>query len=495
MSQSHLLERSTPEAEGIRPDAIDDLVQALDRRRLGVHSLMILRHGRVVAERWWSPYEAGRPHMMFSVSKSFTAMAVGMAQAEDRLSIDEPLLGCFPSYASPAARRNMAGVTVRHLLTMATGHETDTIAVMRALPEEDWVRLFMEVPRVFAPGSHFLYNSGASFVLSALVAARTGHQLLDYLAPRLFEPLGMAPPYWEATERGINLGATGLLLRTEELACFGQLCLQRGRWRDRQLVPSQWVDEATGPRIPTGTEPEDDWAQGYGYQFWRSRHGSYRADGAFGQFALVLADLDVVVAITAGSTDTHQVLGTVWSYLLPGVGHDAPSGAPAERRAPTGADLHGSPPQVRSDALSLPVPEFLSPDPPTAALVQGRCMRLPANSLGVDAVTLRFDDDAIILETHDAAGRSESLPAGRRTWAPGSSEIWPHEALDAVVTASRGGWVDEHTLEVHCQCVETPFRRVWRFCFADGAAPEVRVGLDMGFWAERNEVLAGSWGA
>ena len=281
------LPRSTPEAQGIDSGAISALVDALEQQGVGPHSLMILRHGTVVAEGWWAPYEAARPHIMFSVSKSFTATAVGIAQDEGRLSVDEPVLAFFPSYATDQVRANVAGLKLRHVLAMATGHAVDTMTVMRALPDEDWVKLFLKVPIAYPPGTHFLYNSGASFVLAAAVTARTGQPVVDYLGPRLFEPLGIQPPAWETNRRGINLGASGLRLRTEDMARFGQLYLQRGRWEGRQLVSEAWVDEATRSHVANFSDAPD-WRAGYGFQLWRSQHDSYRADGAYGQFVLVL---------------------------------------------------------------------------------------------------------------------------------------------------------------------------------------------------------------
>jgi CubicO group peptidase (beta-lactamase class C family) len=483
MPMNQSLPRSTPEAEGVESVAITELVDALEDGGFGPHSLMVLRHGQVVAEGCWTPYERSRPHIMFSVSKSFTATAIGIAQDEGRLSVDEPILNFFPSYATPSVRANMEGVKLRHLLSMATGHATDTMVIMRAQPDEDWVKVFFEVPIEYPPGTHFLYNSGASFVLSAVVASRTGQHVVDYLRPRLFEPLGIATPPWETNARGINLGASGLRLLTEDVAKFGQLYLQRGRWDGRQLLSEAWIDEASRSHVANGPATPD-WSQGYGFQLWRSRHDSYRADGAYGQFSLILPNQDLVVAITSGSENSREVVPAVWDTLLPAI-HDAPlsanpvaAGALADRLA----------------HLEVPVPDYLPSDPPLAAAIAGRRISVGFNRLGVVALEVTADDKTITLQTYDGDDYSETVVAGRDDWLPGSTRRWPYEEMETANVAARGGWIDEWTLQFDWQCVDTPFRRVWELHLDDASHATLTVGLDLGFWEDDTVTLPASIG-
>ena len=167
------------------------------------------------------------------------------------------------------------------------------------------------------PGTHFLYNTPATYMLSAIVQKVTGITVLDYLRPRLFEPLGIENPQWDTSPQGISLGGYGLSVRTEDIARFGQLYLQKGVWMGKRLVPSAWIDAATTRQTSSGSNPTSDWEQGYGYQFWRSRHGLYRGDGAFGQFCIVMPEQDAVVAITSGGRDMQAVMNLVWEKLLP----------------------------------------------------------------------------------------------------------------------------------------------------------------------------------
>jgi CubicO group peptidase (beta-lactamase class C family) len=474
------LPRTTPESQGVDSEAIEAFVLHAVEHDLQLHSLMVLRHGNVVAEGWWAPYSAPQRHMMFSVSKSFTAAAIGIAEAEGRLSVDDEVLSFFPSYATDAVRANVAGLQVKHLLAMATGHAVDTMGLMTALPDSDWVKVFLEVPLVYPPGTHFLYNSGASFMLAAIITARTGQSVLEYLEPRLFQPLGIETPPWQNTPRGINLGSSGLRVRTEDLAKLGQLYLQRGTWDGQQLLTEEWVDRASSVHADNSVaETNPDSTLGYGYQFWRSRHNSYRADGAFGQFSLILPDLDLVVAITEGTTNAQTTLNAVWDLILPGVHAETlPENTAANARL--------------SDALAtleVPVPVFLAADPERASVVADREIELPFNTLGLTSASVRFDDAAVHLTVTSSEGWSETLPAGRTQWLAGETRAWNKVELERAVTASKAGWIDASTLVIRQQCVDTPFARVWTFAFAEGDAVSVSIAFEPAYWMAYNEDL------
>jgi CubicO group peptidase (beta-lactamase class C family) len=473
-------------------------VDAVREQRLGLHSLMVVRDGNVVVEGWWHPYSADRPHIMFSVSKSFTSTAIGIAQHEGRLSIDEPILNFFPSHATDFARANTAGLTLRHVLSMATGHRVDTMELMRALPHHDWVKIFLESPIVYPPGERFLYNSGASFVLSAVIGARTGQSVRDYLQPRLFDPLGIGTPEWQTNARGINLGASGLRLRTEDVAAFGELYRRRGVWNGRRLLSEAWIDDASAVHVATDRSDGSDWDQGYGYQFWRSRHNSYRADGAYGQFALIIPDQRAVIAITAGTDRTKDILEAVWQYLLPAFSDES---AISDRSArEPGAAARAETASLQLSELELAAPEFVAAESVAdldAAVTAFSAfeLALPFNLLGVDRLRLQLSGDkaadtggTLTLTAGD--GRSELHVIGRSDWVRGSTRFWPHEEMTSVATATRGGWLSDGRYRITQQCLETPFARIWTLSH-DRRAREVQieVGLDYGFWQQNVERL------
>lgn len=472
-------ERATPQSQGVDPSGIADFVRAANDRGHGLHSLMVVRHGKVVAEGWWEPYSASQEHMMFSVSKTFTATAIGIAQDEGLVSVDDPILSYFPSYATPEVRENVRDVKVRDLLAMATGHDVDTMEIMRAQPTEDWVKVFLDTPIVFPPGKSFLYNSGASFVLSALISSRTGKSVLEYLTPRLFEPLGMRVPPWAANRRGIPYGASGLRITTEDVAKIGQLYLQKGMWNGRQLLSEDWVAEASARQVSNGTDPNDDWATGYGFQIWRSRHNSFRFDGRYGQFSFVLPEQDAVVAITSGARDSRGTTSTLWEFMLPAF-HDAPLDDDSSARGRL-VELLGS--------QSVPIFDFLPTVREPIGSLAGRTFALPFNTLHATSVRLDWEDDVTRLSVSTSDGHAESVDAGRLEWLPGRTGLWPYEEMESAETLSRAGAVDDSTFEVVQQLIETPFRRTWHFQVDHDGELTVTVGLDNGFWVERTEVL------
>lgn len=308
------LPRATPESQGLSSAVIRSLVGALDREAGGLHSFLLVRHGRVVAEGWWSPEAADRPHIMWSLTKSFTSTAVGLAIAEGKLDPDDRVLGFFPALAPADPSDHLRAMRVRDLLTMTCGHEKETRAWDQ---EESWVKIFLAHPVPHPPGSRFTYNTMGSHMLSVIVQQVTGETVADYLQPRLFDPLGIEPPKWLASPAGESIGGYGLYLRTDDIARFGQLYLQRGAWNGRQILPASWVAEATAKQVPNDDNPDPDWNQGYGFQFWRCRHNAYRGDGKDGQYCIVLPDQDAVIAITAEIGNMQKPLDLIWEHLLP----------------------------------------------------------------------------------------------------------------------------------------------------------------------------------
>lgn len=189
-----------------------------------------------------------------------------------------------------------------------------------------WTKRFLVEPVAHKPGSTFRYNTPATYMQSAIVQKVTGQSLVDYLTPRLFEPLGIGKPTWDKSPQGVAIGGYGLYLRTEDIAKFGQLYLQKGMWNGRQLIPAEWITQGTSKQVDNDKAPSagnPDWRQGYGFQFWQCRHGAYRGDGKEGQFCIVLPKQDVVIAITAKTGNRQRKLDLVWEHLLPAF-HDKP---------------------------------------------------------------------------------------------------------------------------------------------------------------------------
>jgi CubicO group peptidase (beta-lactamase class C family) len=312
------LPRSTPEEQGLSSRHLVDFVAALDKINT-LHSVMVLRHGHVVAEGWWKPEAADKPHVLHSLSKSFNATAVGLAIADGKLSLDDHVLKFFPEDAPPDPSDNLKAMTVRDLLTMTCGHDTEP----KAAGGKPSVKQFLAHPVPHKPGTHFQYNTMGSYTLSAIVTKVTGQTTLEYLKPRLFEPLGIENPRWDASPEGNSLGGYGLYLCTEDIAKFGQLCLQKGKWNGKQLVPEKWIEQASARQVPNENESHSkigiDWRQGYGFQFWRCTHDAFRGDGAAGQLIVVVPDKDMVVVTTAETGSFQAEMNAIWENLYPNV--------------------------------------------------------------------------------------------------------------------------------------------------------------------------------
>jgi CubicO group peptidase (beta-lactamase class C family)/peroxiredoxin len=321
-AQNASLPRSTPEKEGVSSENILQFLEAVSHSKHELHSYMILRHGKVISEGWWHPYRPDLKHTMYSVSKSFTATAIGFAVSEKKLTVEDLVISFFSSKDLPdSIPLYLAQLRVKDLLTMSVGQETDPTWSLPA--QTDWTKGFFKIPIIHKPGTQFLYNSMATYMLSAILQQVTGEKLLDYLKPRLFNPLDIKDIDWETNPTGVNVGGWGLRIKTEDMAKFGQLFLQKGSWEGKQILPNSWVEAATSvqilqePNASQAKKDSSDWLQGYGYQMWRSRHRSFRADGAYGQFIMVLPEQDAVIAITAESPDMQDELNLIWEHLLP----------------------------------------------------------------------------------------------------------------------------------------------------------------------------------
>lgn len=272
-------------------------------------AVTVWQNGAEIARHEWEPV-IGRN--IYSASKSFTSCAVGIAQKEGLLSLDEKLTDAFAESLPQTVGENLAKATVRDLLTMCLGQEKAWLmAAQRVkLEEDDWVKAALSYPFVYAPDTKFVYNNVGPYLAGVLVQKRAGCSLVDYLTPRLFAPMGIKRPSWETDPLGRTFGASGLMLTVDELAKFGRLYLQNGEWNGRQLVPADWVWESTRVQADNG-------AYGYGYQFWGGPCGSFRADGMYGQFSFIIRDKNAVVAMASESRQADKLIEAVFEHIYP----------------------------------------------------------------------------------------------------------------------------------------------------------------------------------
>jgi CubicO group peptidase (beta-lactamase class C family) len=443
------LPRSTPASQQVDPAAILRFLDAMaDRRDIELHSLMVVRRGHVVAEGWWAPYSAGRPQLLYSLSKSFTATAAAFAEAEGLLGLDDTVVSHFSEFDADITDPRSRSVLIRHVASMASGHTRDMLGEAIARDRDEPVRGFLLIPPDQEPGSVFAYSQPCTFTLASIIARNAGVPLTQYLRPRLFDPLGIGPVGWHTLPpSGREQGFSGLHARTEDIAKLGQLYLQRGEWEGVQLIPAGWVDQATSVQVANPGEPVPDWQQGYGFQFWMSRHG-YRGDGAFGQFCVILPEHETVIVTTASTLDMQAVLDAMWAHLLPGLGTTPASAGPAQDQlsarlrglelppCPTGAAPAGAG-RWPGDPFIIAAAAPGSPAPPAFTSVSV----LPRG--GGWQLTLTEPANAL------------SFPAGAGSWAVSD----PADRHGGVIpVAASGGWPDSATFRAEVIFLETPHR-------------------------------------
>lgn len=471
LGRAEELPRSTPEAQGVRSAAILDFVQTANEKLRSLHSFMLVRHGAVVAECWWAPYEAQSPHALYSLTKSFTSTAVGLAISDGKLSLDDQVLKFFPDEAPASPATNLKAMRIRDLLRMSTGQETEPLRP----PDRSWIKAFLEHPVPFKPGTHFLYNTSASCMLAAIVEKSVGMSLSDYLGPRLFTPLGIAAPDWEKSPQGINIGGYGLSLRTEDIARFGLLYLHQGSWQGKQVVPRTWVEAATSLQTSNGSNPLSDWDQGYGYQFWRCRYGCFRGDGAFGQFCLVMPQQDAVVAITSGISDMQSVLSLVWEKLLPAMSATA---------LPPDAATHEQLARV-VEHLSLPVPHGTAAAAPK---LLGKTYVFTQNALTLETLALQESDPGLTTLIARFNGQQTRIECAHGTWKK-QRAAWMAKVQPI---AASGAWTAADTFTASICPNETPFVYKVTLTFS-GNAVHYHSEANVGFGSTKSEDLAGTF--
>lgn len=476
------LQRSIPELEGVSSAGIIDFLNAIDTGRQEIHSYMFLRHGKVIAEGWWNPYGPDFKHLLYSASKTFTATGIGLAVSENRLKLTDKVISFFPYSLPDSIGINMMELTVQNLLTMSVGQETPA---MGGGSDEDWITTFIKNNPDHKPGTVFKYNNMATFMLSAIVQQVTGMTLFEYLKPRIFDPLAIRGIDWDKNSQGINLGMIGLRLRTEDMAKFGQLLLQYGKWNNKQLIPEAWVKEATSYKIesndPGNKNPVDknDWAQGYCYQMWRGRNNTVRLDGMAGQFVVLIPDKDAIVVFTANARNTQEELNLIHNYLIPAIKSD--------KAIPANPDSYKMLQKKQSDLKLRPQASPLA-ESEIEAKISGKEFILGENDSKIQSVYFSFSNSTCSFAIN-RNNQISIIKARLGNWMVNNTKLTsiltvprnvPSKSIDAnytspltvVKAAVSYAWTDPNTLEITFRYVEESLGSqaiVCRFSEANGS--------------------------
>lgn len=472
------LPRSTPEAQGVSSSSILALFDAINSdTAASAHSMLVMRHGHVIAEASWVPYDITIPHELYSLSKSVTATAIGMLVDEGKLALEEKLVDIFRDRIETHKDHPLADVTVRHLLTMSSGSRFNEIGSALG---PDWETEFMSASVKFPAGSAFEYNSMNTYMLAAIVCRRSGQTLVEYLTPRLFLPLGITNTNWELCPKGIEKGGWGLSLTLEDVAKIGQLYLNRGLWtvdgQEKRLLSAQWVDAATGVQIET---PNGECRYGYGYQIWMTPYpGGYLFNGAFGQYMIALPALDVVVVLFSG-TSRLFAQGGVMSYVNSAFINASDKPLPEDPAAleALSATLSALTCRQRDSEYS----DHMLPTPFSrlCSRVDGQTYRFPENiaglypmilqtthnnyTTGIETVKFHLRKDGALSVTFEECKEKNTITVRPNCYTPGTANIRGEAHLISSCAEygmlSTGEWL----LRLYVHFVETPNTRIITF--------------------------------
>lgn len=466
LAQTYSIPRSEPEIQGVSSKKIIEFLDAIAKSKNEMHSIMIIRHGKVIAEGWWDPYRPDLKHTLYSLSKSFASTAMGFAVAEKRLTVNDKVISFFPDKLPGTVSENLSQLTIKDLLSMSVGQSPDPTGPV--VISDDWVKTFFTIPVLKKPGTEFLYNSAATYMLSAIVQKVTGEKILDYLKPRLFDPLGIEGMDWETDPMGISVGGWGLRLKTEDIAKMGLLFLQKGKWSGKQLLPASWIEEATTFKIDNAPGMEQirkdssDWRQGYCYQFWRCRNNAYRGDGAFGQYMIVMPEQDAVIAITSETPNMQEELNLVWQYLLPAMS--------PERSTLSMDDAMTL--KKRLATLKLPLPVVT--DTLTGITAVSAGYKMGSNSKNIESIAVNSKGSVITLD-FKIKGTTYPVNFGNGKWIKGKTEMLGPSLVELAKNhfvglppsqiAGAYWWKEKNVLEAQLRYIDSPHTLYMTFHF------------------------------
>lgn len=465
-------QRVTPEEVGLSSQGILQYLEDLESSQTEMHGIMIMRHGKVCAEGWWSPFAPNLRHGLQSLTKTYAATAVGIAVTRGELSLDERVIDIFPEYAPDHPSDNLKLLRVRDVLCMGCG--------MESMPPntKDWIRDFLSIPVVHKPGTAYMYNSTGSTLLGAMVRQKTGLGLHDYLKPRLFDKIGINADNlrWLYMADGMEIGGGGLYATTEDNLRLMKLYADGGVWEGERILSQEYVRLATSVQNESASEARHnpdaaDNFLGYGYQIWMCKpRGVYRADGAMGQFSIVCPEQDLIIAINETARGAHWAQNTLditWKFL-------------ESINKPVEAECEGAPARLRKKmaGLRLPLAHYM-PFSDTSHQISGKTYRVEEGKLSLElfnfmspqetkaARAFRFDfDDYGCLLTLDFEGGAQEVRVATNG---GSSCNRMGQARDAVqLLVCDGAWVEGSVFQMRARWVETCFYKEFRFAFDGG---------------------------
>lgn len=458
------LPRSTPEEQGVPSETIASFFKKVEEKGYDVHGLMMIRHGKVIAEHWWAPYAPQYQHAMYSATKTFTGVAIGFAVQEGLLDIEDKVISFFPDMLPETISPQLASLSVKHLLTMSVGHASTSYAGSG----RSQVRSFLAAPFAHEPGTSFAYNITASHMLSHIITRVSGVSIYEYLKPRLLDPLGIEDVVWEMDNDGINMGNGGSHMKTSDMARMGLFLINKGKWNGKQLLDPSWIEASVTPHIyqhPELTPEEnekadDDGSQGYGYQIWLGRHHTYRAIGGQNQLIMVAPDYDFVLVCHSSIGDEAGFNQLIYDML--------PAMSDKKLRPNNSFNLNT---EISRYAIKMPF-EGTSVSRVTTGT---RRYRMDENASGILSTLFRFDSEGNCFLTFVTAGAIHNIPFGLDKWLHGMTDrtlsiartVYPNSmGVTPVNTAGTCSWTNPGQLSAFYLSMFNPgSAETFRFTF------------------------------
>lgn len=417
-AQINELPRSTPEEQGVPSKALITLFDSLVfMPQTDIHSLIVMRHGKVIGEIYPKPFAPEYAHTQYSSSKTLVSMAVGIAIDQNRLRLTDRIATFFPEELPKVISPELASITVKDLLTMTSGIKPDWGMRSKCT---NWVEIFLSKPVVNKPGEKFAYDSMVTYMLAAIVQKVTGTTLLEYLKENLFIPMNISQVNWEISPEGINTGGWGLHIQSESLAKVGQMWLDGGVWNGKQLISKEWIEQMSSKHSNGGDF-------GYGYQTWQCAYPTaVRADGALGQYVIVIPKQDVVIVLTEASfTNGKPQRGLIWNGLMKAIEQADAAGVPLV----AGEDYQKL--LEKQKSYQLPVVAGKK-DGATLKKVIGKKIELTKNKFGFKEVTFNRGENSLDMVITKTDGSTYTQPLGYKNWLTGEIAGFPPYSINPI---------------------------------------------------------------
>lgn len=442
MNEKNPLPTATPEELGIPSSCITKFIEKLESKKMCMHSLIIIRHGKIAAEGYWKPFSAEKKHRMYSITKSLVSIAIGLMEDEGLLNLDDTVISFFEDkIPADGVDEYIAHTTVRDLLRMTTANDTATYETLKI---DDWLKTFFTVNGAHMPGTKFSYDKSGSFVLGAIVERLSGMYLIDYLRSRILEPIGFSESaYCIKSPMGISNGSSGLVCTTRDVAKFALLCMNEGKYDDKQLIPIDYIRQATSKQTDTNNEEFADDREGYGYQFWRCSHNGFACKGKGSQFVICLPDKDFILITTADTRpnpDSEKfVFNALWDEIYYNLA-DEPLNSDLESRN----KLYDKLSNLIIQPISGETTSEIIPD------IQSHIYRLSSNPMDIINARFDFEKDKGVIE-YEKKDKKYKLFFGI---GKNISSKFPEYGYDCISSAA---WTSPNTLSINCYIIDDNF--------------------------------------